>query len=39
MNLYIDSKRDLYIYKDYTLSVGMSIDENYPYITIKFKLN
>ncbi len=38
MNLYIDSKNNLYIYKDYTLSEGMSIDENFPYITIKFKL-
>jgi len=39
MNLYIDDKNDLYIFKDYTLSEGMSIDEDYPYITIKFKLN
>ena len=38
MNLYIDSNNDLYIYKDYTLSEGMSIDEDFPYITIKFKL-
>ena len=39
MNLYIDSKKNLYIFKDYTISEGMSIDENFPYITIKFKLN
>ena len=38
MNLYIDSNNDLYIYKDYTLSTGMSIDEDFPDITIKFKL-
>ena len=39
MNLYIDNKNDLYNFKDYTLSEGMSIDEDFPYITIKFKLN
>ncbi len=38
MNLYIDNKKDLYIFKDYDLSYGMSIDEKYPYLTIKFKL-
>ncbi|MBR3661204.1 MAG: hypothetical protein IKN63_04845 [Bacilli bacterium] len=38
MNLYIDKNNDLYLYKDYTLSEGMSIDEDFPYITIKFKL-
>ena len=39
MNLYIDKSNDLYLYKDYTLSEGMSIDEDFPYITVKFKLN
>lgn len=39
MNLYIDNKNNLYIFKDYTISEGMSIDEKFPYITIKFKLN
>ena len=39
MNLFVDSQKNLYIFKDYTISEGMSIDENFPYITIKFKLN
>jgi len=39
MNLYIDNKNNLYIFKDYMLTEGMSIDENYPNLTIKFKLN
>lgn len=39
MNLYIDDKKDLYIFKDYTLSEGMIIDLEYPNLTIKFKLN
>lgn len=38
MNLYVDSKNDLYLFKDYTLSEGMSIDEEFPNLTIKFKL-
>lgn len=38
MNLFVDSKNNLYIYKDYTLSEGMSIDEDFPNITVKFKL-
>jgi len=38
MQLYIDDKNHLYIFKDYTLSEGMSIDENFPYITTKFKV-
>ncbi|MBQ8471980.1 MAG: hypothetical protein IJ501_00585 [Bacilli bacterium] len=38
MNLYVDKKNDLYIFKDYILTEGMSIDTNYPDLTIKFKL-
>lgn len=38
MNLYVDNKNDLYIFKDYTLTEGMIMDMNYPEITIKFKL-
>lgn len=39
MNLYIDKKNNLYLYKDYTLTEGMSSDENYPNLSVKFKLN
>lgn len=38
MQLYIDNKNDLYIFKDYVLSEGMNIDPNFPNLTIKFKL-
>ena len=38
MILYVDSKNDLYILKDYTLSPGMSIDEKFPDLSIRFKL-
>lgn len=38
MNLYVDNKNDLYIFKDYILSEGMSMDENFPSLSIKFKL-
>lgn len=39
MNLFINSQNELILYKDYTLSEGMSIDENFPNLTIKFKLS
>jgi len=39
INLYIDNKNNLYLYKDYTLTEGMSLDEEYPDLSVKFKLN
>ncbi len=39
MKLYIDKKNDLYIYKDFMLSEGMIKDENFPTISIIFKLS
>lgn len=38
MILFVDDNNDLYILKDYTLSPGMSIDEEFPDLTIRFKL-
>ena len=37
MILYIDSKNDLYLYKDYNLTEGMKLDESYVF-SVRFKL-
>ena len=39
LKLYIDNKKDLYLFKEYELSNGMKKDEEYPNLSIKFKLN
>ncbi len=39
LKLYIDNKKDLYLYKEFELSDGMKMDEEYPNLSIKFKLN
>ena len=39
LKLYIDNKGDLYLFKEFELSEGMKKDEEYPNLSIKFKLN
>ncbi len=38
MNLYVDNNK-LYLYKTYSESEAMILDNNYPFITYEFKLN